>query len=234
MSEEPVTIDDVMAAVAKDISTTGVAKGSVNKEQNFRYRSIDDVLNVVGPIMARHGLAMTMAVAERDVSESRATKSGGTLKFVTLRCSFRFGWKGQERTTTTIGEAMDSGDKATNKAMAIAMKYALVSTFAIPFVGADDPDAYSVTEDIDPARTVAAVLPGGGMGQAEKEKAIQEVLEYINSQTTFDDIKKAFAKGAELAHRLSDKSLHEKFKKTAADRWTHLKSQASEKQDFVQ
>ena len=39
----------------------------------------------------------------------------------------------------TVGEGMDSGDKASNKAMAIAMKYAMFQVFCIPT--GDDPDA---------------------------------------------------------------------------------------------
>ena len=40
-----------------------------------------------------------------------------------------------------IGEGMDSGDKATNKAMAIAYKYACFQTFCIPTEEMKDPDS---------------------------------------------------------------------------------------------
>ena len=41
---------------------------------------------------------------------------------------------------------MDSGDKATNKAMAIAMKYALFQVFCIPTDEMKDPDAETPDE----------------------------------------------------------------------------------------
>ncbi len=41
----------------------------------------------------------------------------------------------------TIGEGMDSGDKATNKAMAVAFKYACFQVFCIPTEEMKDPDA---------------------------------------------------------------------------------------------
>ena len=43
----------------------------------------------------------------------------------------------------TIGEGMDSGDKATNKAMAIAFKYACFQVFCIPTEEMNDPDSES-------------------------------------------------------------------------------------------
>ncbi|SPW12874.1 Uncharacterised protein [Cronobacter sakazakii] len=39
---------------------------------------------------------------------------------------------GSVHTVVTYGEAMDSGDKATNKAMSIAYKYAAFQAFCIP------------------------------------------------------------------------------------------------------
>ena len=43
----------------------------------------------------------------------------------------------------TLGEGMDSGDKASNKAMAIAYKYALFQVFCIPTEEMTDPDGES-------------------------------------------------------------------------------------------
>jgi hypothetical protein len=43
-------------------------------------------------------------------------------------------------TARTFGEAMDSGDKATNKAMSAAYKYVTFQTFCIPTEGDNDAD----------------------------------------------------------------------------------------------
>jgi hypothetical protein len=47
------------------------------------------------------------------------------------------------------GEAMDSGDKATNKAMSAAYKYACMQAFSIPTEGDNDADAH--THEVKPA-----------------------------------------------------------------------------------
>ena len=45
---------------------------------------------------------------------------------------------GTKHTASTFGEAMDSSDKATNKAMSAAYKYAAFMTFCIPVEGDND------------------------------------------------------------------------------------------------
>jgi hypothetical protein len=48
---------------------------------------------------------------------------------------------GSKHTVKTFGEAMDSADKATNKAMSAAYKYAAFQAFCIPTEGDTDADA---------------------------------------------------------------------------------------------
>ena len=77
-------------------------------------------------------------------SEERATKNGGALQCVTLSVEYRFFHAdGSSISCTVMGEGRDTSDKATNKAMAAAHKYALLQTFCIPTeeIGQDDPDA---------------------------------------------------------------------------------------------
>jgi hypothetical protein len=73
----------------------------------------------------------------------RQSKSGGALFYVTVHAEFDFvsAIDGTTHTAATFGEAMDSGDKATNKAMSAAYKYAAFMTFAIPTEGDNDADA---------------------------------------------------------------------------------------------
>ena len=52
---------------------------------------------------------------------------------------------GSSISATVIGEAMDSGDKATNKAMSIAFKYACFQVFCIPTEEMQDPDSETHT-----------------------------------------------------------------------------------------
>lgn len=133
------TIDDVLSAAAAEIALKGVAKTGRNAQQGYNFRGIDDVLNAVGPVLAKKGISVTAKFSDRSV-ERIQSKNGGTLFNISLTGEFTYWWRDQHRTTVTIGEAMDSGDKATNKAMAMAAKYAHILTFSIPLVGSDDAD----------------------------------------------------------------------------------------------
>jgi hypothetical protein len=140
-SEKPGSIYGAMVAVMRDM--TAITKGKKNQQQGFMYRGIDDVYNVVSPLLAKHGIFMTAEIVEK-AREERASKAGGVLAFVTLRMRYTFfADDGSGVSCVVEGEGMDSGDKATNKAMAIAHKYALLQTFCIPTEQAIDPDAES-------------------------------------------------------------------------------------------
>ncbi|EKN3726627.1 TPA: ERF family protein [Yersinia enterocolitica] len=132
-----------IAAVAKDLSEIGIAKDSRNAQQGFQFRGIDAVYNALSPSLVRNGLVILPRITERTVSE-RATQKGGVLFYVVVKAEFDFVSveDGSIHTVVTFGEAMDSGDKATNKAMSIAYKYAAFQAFCIPTEEtAADPDA---------------------------------------------------------------------------------------------
>lgn len=127
-----------MVAVMADIEPIG--KAQENREQHFRYRGIDDVYNMLQPLMAKHGVFMTINVRDRAVTE-RSTKAGNAMQCVALTVDYAFfHTDGSFVECTVIGEGRDTADKATNKAMAAAHKYALLQTFCIPTDGQDDPD----------------------------------------------------------------------------------------------
>jgi hypothetical protein len=81
-------------------------------------------------------------VISRDCVE-RVTAKGGAIFYVTVKCEFDFisADDGSSHCVTTFGEAMDSGDKATNKAMSAALKYCCLQTFMVPTEGDNDSDA---------------------------------------------------------------------------------------------
>jgi len=133
-----------IAAVMADLSKIGIGKDKKNSQQGFMYRGVDDVMNVLAPIISKHGLVILPRVTKRDVIE-RQSKSGGALFYVTLDMEFDFvaAEDGSKHVVgPIIGEAMDSGDKASNKAMSIAYKYACFQAFCIPTEADNDPDAH--------------------------------------------------------------------------------------------
>ena len=123
-----------------------IGKEKKNLQQGFKYRGIDDVMNALQPLLAKHKVFIAPEVLEQ-TREERTTAKGGTLIYSICKIKYTFyAEDGSSISSTTIGEGMDSGDKATNKAMAIAMKYALFQVFCIPTEEMKDPDAETPPE----------------------------------------------------------------------------------------
>lgn len=137
-------------AVMTDVGKEGIAKGRNNPQQNYKFRGIDDVYNALAPILARHHLIMVPRVVSREKTE-QPTKSGGVLFYVVVQVEFDIicATDGSKLVASTWGEAMDSGDKATNKAMSAAYKYMAMQTFCIPTEGDNDADA-STPDEVRP------------------------------------------------------------------------------------
>ena len=120
-----------------------IAKGRRNEKQNFNFRGIDEIMNELQPVLKRHGLFVVPCVKEVQRQEIQS-KSGGTLLYSIVTMEYTmYAADGTFIKGATVGEGMDSGDKASNKAMAVALKYFLLQTFCIPTDDAKDPDADS-------------------------------------------------------------------------------------------
>ena len=126
-----------------DIMSEGYAitKDKRNQTQGFMYRGIDDVMNTFQPLLAKHRIFVVPEVIEQQRME-RTTGKDRTLLYsiLTMRYTF-YAEDGSSVSAVVIGEGMDSGDKASNKAMSVAMKYAMFQVFCIPTEEMQDPDA---------------------------------------------------------------------------------------------
>lgn len=132
-------ISKVQAALAK----AGIAKDRTCQQgASFKYRGIDEVYNALAPLLSENGLCILPRIMERTCDERKSAK-GGALFVVTVHAEFDMvcAEDGSLHTISTYGEAMDSGDKATNKAMSIAYKNAIFMAFSVPTEGDNDPDA---------------------------------------------------------------------------------------------
>lgn len=155
MSDKP-EIYERMAKIMAEIEP--VTKARRNQQQGYQFRGIDDMYNAVQPIMARHGVFCTPCAGDPTVTE-RKTAKGGTLFYVSLKSKFTFyAPDGSHVECVTLGEAMDSGDKATNKAMSAAYKYALMQVFCIPTEEPKDSENDTHT-DIQPRQQAAPPPP---------------------------------------------------------------------------
>ena len=143
-------INAVQAALCKE----GIAKDRRNAQQGYNFRGIDDIYNTLSGLLADNGLCILPEVLERTQVE-RITQKGGALFYTTVKVKYTIvsAVDGSQFITATYGEAMDSADKSTNKAMSAAYKYMCLQVFCIPTEG--DNDADGTTPDMIKPQTPA-------------------------------------------------------------------------------
>lgn len=125
-----------------------IKKEKKNQQQGFMYRGIDDVMNVLNPLMVKHKIFVVPEILEHE-REERQTAKGTNLIYSICKMRYTFcSDDGSSISAVVIGEGMDSGDKATNKAMAIAMKYAMFQVFCIPTEEMIDPDGETLEASV--------------------------------------------------------------------------------------
>lgn len=166
---EKKNIYETIAAVMADVGAVG--KTSRNQQQNFMFRGIDAVMNALNPAMVKHHLFVIPEVLDHKREERQSVKSfynreagvteQKTTNLIYSICTIKYTFYAEDGSSVSaviIGEGMDSGDKATNKAMSIAFKYACFQVFCIPTeeMKEDDPDRES--HEVQP-RKQATVRP---------------------------------------------------------------------------
>ena len=172
-------------AIAGELADRGISKSRTNELDGYKYRSIDDVLDRLAPLLAKHRLCVLPRALERVVTE-RKDEQNRLLLQVALRVSFTLTSvdDGSSHAIEAYGEALDGGDKATAKAMSAAYKSAMVQLFCIPVSGVEDPDRTS--HKLSARTHVAEPLHGWRqwvldiediVGVCESEQAIATVQE---------------------------------------------------------
>lgn len=188
--------------VMADINAIG--KDRRNQQQGFQFRGIDDVMNELHGSLAKCGVFVLPNV----LAETRTTGKtarGGDMFYTRLKINFGFyAEDGSHVDAVVIGEAMDTGDKASNKALSIGLKYAMLQVFCIPTEDEKDPDASSpqpaagtMQQQPQPAKKPAAKFdfePKGGEATPAEKKEIGGLLasKYANGAPVFstDEAKK--------------------------------------------
>jgi hypothetical protein len=142
-----VKVYKAISAVQADLCKEGITKDRKNEQQGYKFRGIDDVYNALSPLLAKHGLCVLPWILSRTVTE-RETQKGGVIFNVVVEAEFDLvcSEDGSKHTVRTYGEAMDTADKATNKAMSAAYKYFALMTWAVPTEGDNDADAHTPPE----------------------------------------------------------------------------------------
>lgn len=186
-----------IAKVSAALASEGISKSRSNQQQGYKFRGIDDVYNALAPILAENQLVILPRVLSREVTE-RTTAKGGVLFYVVVEVEFEIiaASDGSRHTVKTYGEAMDSADKATNKAMSAAYKYAAMQTFCIPTEGDNDADAH--THEIMPSIS---------------QEKIMDLLSVMDAAESMEQLKQVFASAwKESKGDATIKSHYEKLK----------------------
>ena len=172
-------------AVQSELAQIGITKSRRNQQQGYNFRGIDDVFNALSPLLAKHGLCILPRVISRTVTE-RQTQKGGVLFYTVVHMEFDFvaAEDGSKHTVSTVGEAMDSGDKSSNKAMSAAYKYAAFQAFAIPTEADNDAEAY--THEVQ-AELPILVIEGLRDAAAQGSAALQKVFKLHQKTVGFGE-----------------------------------------------
>lgn len=140
MENTPLIFKKIIEVMA-DINAIG--KDRRNQQQGFQFRGIDDVMNELHSSLAKCGVFVLPKVLEETRTTGK-TSRGGDMFYTRLKINFGFyAEDGSHVDAVVIGEAMDTGDKASNKALSIGLKYAMLQVFCIPTEDDKDPDAVS-------------------------------------------------------------------------------------------
>lgn len=201
-----VLMSRVMSAVRN------VGKNGVNKAQNYNFRGVDDFIGALAQPLRDHGVVMMPEVLDFQASVR------GKMNAVHMRVAFHFyGPAGDKVTAITLGEAADVADKASNKAMSAALKYALLQTFMIPV------DAGAL-DDGDRDHPVGQRSPADGYMERLRKPAVWNnvtALLAMHTEAKSDGLLGAAVEGPDGQTTLGD---------LLVARGTHLKAEAAERE----
>lgn len=187
---------DIYEALLAVYKTIGyVQKGGQNKAQNYRYAGETDLIAALRPVMVENDIIFWPSGVERSHEVQVATTNQGeaftkstfnTKIIATLQYTFRHVPSNTEIKVQVIGEGVDSGDKASYKAMTGALKYALRQTFLIET--GDEPEA-DIKTDKDAQPYGDAVFTNS----AKRNKFCADTIALFESCGTIAELKECAA-----------------------------------------
>lgn len=157
---------------------------------SYRYVSVEAVIEKLRPEMIRQQLVLLPVGVEPLTIETFEGKNGGRQNRTQVKYTFKLlhAASGQSEPVVVIGEAIDVGDKSSNKAMTAARKYALVMAFNIE-TGTDPDDVPSEKQERaaapvpaakpvadNPGRRAALAMKLGGCKTEPEFKSICDLI----------------------------------------------------------
>ncbi len=168
---EKMNVDEAITAVMRDVTHLG--KNQKNSHQGFNFRGIDDVMNIVGPSMRKHGLKAYPRLLPEFTREGTKPTKNSTAKTVDIVVEVVWrGPDGSELVSRVAAESFDSGDKATAKAMSVALRTAYLQTLCLP---TDEPDpdsfSYEIVDDGAKSEFLDRMMQVDDLGELRKMQA---------------------------------------------------------------
>lgn len=157
---ESVKVYQAINAVTAELAKVGIAKERKNQQQGYAFRGIDDVYPVLAPLLSQFKLVIAPRFTGRTIT-THSTQKGTNIFNVVVEGEFDIvsAEDGSKHTCRMYGEAMDTADKATNKAMSAAYKYLAFQLFCIPTEGENDADFVTHPETLAKGPSKPATRP---------------------------------------------------------------------------
>lgn len=127
------------ARVMADVQSISKADRRDDTGGRYNFRGVDRVINAVGPALRRHGvLVLPARIVAKEYRETR-TSGGKAMEDCTVTVEWLIvGPAGDQLPPVqSAGQANDTGDKATAKAMSVAQRVLFLAALQIP---TQDPD----------------------------------------------------------------------------------------------
>jgi hypothetical protein len=178
-----------MAAILKDFGF--VAKSATNPHFKYNYRGVDDALGAIHPLMAKHGVFLTLVNMQAQFmdlpNQNVRCVVHATARFVADDGSFV--------DASLVGEGVDKGDKALMKAQANGLKYVVWYTFCVPTTETKDSEAFpEPTDDEKPAykvekptKTTRAKAPSTPVAQTTRKESVLDITPYLDGISAAND-----------------------------------------------
>jgi hypothetical protein len=178
-TSSPPAILSAVAAVMKKVTYVPKAgQYDGGKSGSYSFRKFEDTAAALGAAFREHLIFVQSEVVSREIAEpDRKPYSSGsgytlwTQVYVTVRYRFTSLEDGSVLEASAIGEGKDSSDKASAKAMTMAMKSALTQAF---MVATDDPDPDATRPGDDDYSPAVGQGRGYDPNQAARQRAAQQ------------------------------------------------------------
>lgn len=144
-------IHEAINQAKTELCGIGIGKDRRNDHQNYNFRGIDDIYNVIGPLLTKYKITLSPMVQE--VHHETYPRQNGITHHYIVKVVYVAVCMEEPETAINIavfGEGADTQDKGMNKAMTSAFKNCVFQTFMPPLSSTPlDMDSVTNTMPVD-------------------------------------------------------------------------------------